>query len=138
MALLLVATRLMLAWVFLRSGLDVLRKPEPRAATAAWLLDSVRAWIPSLPADNVLLVRANAAIQLGAGASLALGMQPRLAALALATSMVPTTVGGHPFWRQDDPTRRAQHLVHFEKNLAILGGLLVVVLGTPFGNRRGR
>src|SRR6266700_6001084 len=36
-----------------------------------------------------------------------------------------------PFWRHDDPTRRTQHLAHFEKNLAILGGLLVVVLGTP-------
>src|SRR5436309_2316867 len=124
MTLALIVTRLMLAWVFLRNGLDVLCKPAPRAATAAWLLDSVRAWTPSLPVDNVLLVRANAAIQLGAGASLAFGIQPRLAALVLATSMVPTTVGGHAFWRHDDPTRRTQQLVHFEKNLAILGGLL--------------
>src|SRR5438132_581891 len=30
MTLLLFATRLMLAWVFLRNGLDVLRNPEPR------------------------------------------------------------------------------------------------------------
>ena len=138
MTLLFVATRLMLAWVFLRNGLDVLRNPEPRAATSAWLLDGLRTWIPVVPADNVVLVRANAGLQLAAGASLALGIQPRLAALALAATMLPTTVGGHPFWRQDDPTRRTQQLIHFEKNLAILGGLLVVALGSPVSDRRGR
>lgn len=52
---------------------------------------------------------------------------------------VRTTLSGHAFWRFDDPTRRSQQQVHFDKNLAILGGLdLVVVLDTPDTRRRRR
>jgi putative oxidoreductase len=128
------ATRLLLAWVFLRAGLDVLRTPAPRATTAAWLLDGLRARLPFLP-DHVLLVRANAAVQVGAAGLLALGQRPRLAALALATSMVPTTLGGHAFWRHDDPARRSQQQIHFDKNLAIVGGLLLAALDAPARRR---
>jgi putative oxidoreductase len=113
--------RLLLAWVFLRAGPGVLQKPEPRAATAAWLLDPI-------PVDPVLLVRANAATQMAAAVLLALGVKPRLAALALAASMVPTTLGGHAYWLKDDPAQRAQQQIQFNKNLAIIGGLLVAAL----------
>ena len=44
------------------------------------------------------LVRVNAAIQLGAAAALATGRAPRLSAMVLAASLVPTTCAGHPFW----------------------------------------
>jgi uncharacterized membrane protein YphA (DoxX/SURF4 family) len=46
--------------------------------------------------------------------------------MALAVSMVPTTVAGHPFWEIDEPVKRSQQRVQFLKNLGILGGLLVV------------
>jgi uncharacterized membrane protein YphA (DoxX/SURF4 family) len=52
----------------------------------------------------------------------------RLAATALAVSMLPTTVAGHPFWNVDDPVKRHQQRTQFFKNLGILGGLLVVAL----------
>jgi uncharacterized membrane protein YphA (DoxX/SURF4 family) len=45
--------------------------------------------------------------------------------------MVPTTLGGHAFWRHDDPTRRSQQQIHFDKNLAIIGGLLLAALERP-------
>jgi putative oxidoreductase len=51
-----------------------------------------------------------------------------LAAMALAVSMVPTTIAGHRFWEIDDPAKRSMHRTHFLKNTAILGGLLVVAL----------
>ena len=67
------------------------------------------------------------------------GRLPRLAALALAASMVPMTLGGHAFWRHDDPTHRSQQQIHFDKNLAIIGGLLLgVVLDTPASRSRHR
>ena len=128
--------QLLLAWVFVRNGLDVLRKPEPRVATASWLLDMVHDLAPFLPADNRLLVRANAALQVGAGGLLALGQQRQLAALLLLASMVPTTIGGHAFWRHDDPTSRSQQRIHFDKNLAIVGGLLAAALDTSDRRRR--
>jgi uncharacterized membrane protein YphA (DoxX/SURF4 family) len=128
--------QLLLAWVFVRNGLDVLRKPEPRVATASWLLDMVHDLAPFLPADNRLLVRANAALQVGAGGLLALGQQRQLAALLLLASMVPTTIGGHAFWRHDDPMSRSQQRIHFDKNLAIVGGLLAAALDTSDRRRR--
>jgi putative oxidoreductase len=131
----LILVRLLLAWVFLRAGFDVLQKPHPRAETAGWLLDTIRSIVPVMPADNVQVVRANALVQLGAAMLLALNIRPRLAALLLASSIVPTTIGGHAFWRHDDPARRAQQQVHFDKNLAILGGLLLVAAG-PQQHRR--
>jgi uncharacterized membrane protein YphA (DoxX/SURF4 family) len=119
--------RLALAWVFLRSGVDVLRSPEPRANAAATLLDRLDG-IPGVPSDPVVTVRANAALQVGAALLLAAGRVPRLAALALAASLVPTTLAGHPYWREDDPARRGQQRINFDKNVAILGGLLLVAI----------
>jgi putative oxidoreductase len=118
--------RPMLASVFIASGLDVLANPEPRAKAAKPVVDMVASVVPFAPADPVDAVRLNAAVHLGAGVLLAAGLMPRLAATALAVSMLPTTVAGHPFWEIDDPAKRSQQRVQFLKNLGILGGLLVV------------
>jgi putative oxidoreductase len=129
------ATRLLVAWLFLDAGVDVLRRPEGRAQVAGHLFDALQHMLPGLPDERVALVRANAVVQVVAGSLLALGRYPRLAALTLAVSLVPTTIGGHPFWRDADPARKRQNRVHFNKNLAILGGLLFIV-ATPSRQRR--
>jgi hypothetical protein len=54
----------------------------------------------------------------------------RPAALALAGSLVPTTLAGHRFWTETDPQVREQQKVHFMKNLGLLGGLLLTALDT--------
>ncbi|HXM52359.1 MAG TPA: DoxX family protein [Candidatus Binatus sp.] len=118
--------RPMLAGVFIASGLDVLANPQPRAKAAKRVVDLVASVVPFAPADPVDAVRLNAAVHLGAGVLLAAGVMSRLAATALAVSMVPTTVAGHPFWEIDDPVKRVQQRTQFLKNLGILGGLLVV------------
>ncbi len=38
--------------------------------------------------------------------------------------MIPNTFIGHPFWKQEKPEDRRTHLVHFLKNVGLLGGLL--------------
>ena len=116
----------MLAGVFIVSGLDVLANPEPRAKAAKPVVDKVASIVPFAPSDPVDAVRLNAVVHLGAGVFLAAGVMSRLAAMALAVSMVPTTVAGHPFWEIEDPVKRSQQRVQFLKNLGILGGLLVV------------
>jgi putative oxidoreductase len=123
------AARPLLASVFVSSGIDVLRKPEPRAQLAGPVVEKAQQLVPALPQDPVTLVRANAAAQLAAGVMLATGRLPRLAALVLAGSMIPTTVAGHRFWELDEPAQRAQQRIHFLKNTAILGGLLAVAAG---------
>ena len=67
----------------------------------------------------------NGAVQVAAGAMLALGVFPRLAALVLAGTLVPTTAAGHAFWAEEDPKVRAQQRVQFLKNTAMFGGLLL-------------
>lgn len=118
--------RPLLASVFIASGLDVLANPEPRAKAAKPVVDKVASVVPFAPSDPVDAVRLNAAVHLGAGVLLAAGVMSRLAAMALAVSMVPTTAAGHPFWEIEDPVKRSQQRAQFLKNLGILGGLLVV------------
>ena len=119
--------RPLLASIFVTGGLDVLRNPRPRAEIAGPTLDRIRQVFPVLPADDTTLVQANAAVQVGAGALFALGRFRRLSALALAASLLPTTVAGHAFWTKDDPAQRAQQRVQLTKNAAILGGLLLAM-----------
>lgn len=124
----------LLAGLFISSGMDVYQNPEPRAATADPFFDRLAAVIPLEPHERVLLVKTNGAFQAVAGAALALGVMPRLAALALAASLVPTTLGGHRFWEMEGPAVAGQR-TQFLKNAAILGGLL---LAASAGGRRGR
>ncbi len=67
------------------------------------------------------------ALMLLGGILLALDIMPRLAALLLAGALVPTTLVGHPFWKEENPANRANQQIQFFKNLAMLGGLLEVV-----------
>ena len=120
--------RPLLAGVFLAGGMDVLKNPEPRAKVAKPVVDRVASVVSLAPSDPVTAVKLNAMVQVGAGGLLAAGIMSRLAALALATSMVPTTLAAHRFWEIEDPTQRSMQRTQFLKNSAILGGLLVVAL----------
>jgi putative oxidoreductase len=66
--------------------------------------------------------------QAACGVLLALGVAPRLSAVVLAGSMIPTTLAGHCFWTVDDPEVREQQQVQFHKNMAMIGGLLFAAL----------
>ena len=124
-----VLARPMLASVFVASGVDVLRNPGPRVAKAQDVAPQLAEKL-GLPKDTELLVKVNAATHVLAGSMLAIGKFRRLSSLALLASMVPTTYAGHRFWEMDDPQERAQNQVHFLKNLAVMGGLLLEVVDT--------
>ncbi|HEX2850946.1 MAG TPA: DoxX family protein [Acidimicrobiales bacterium] len=78
------------------------------------------------------LVRFNGAAMAAGGIALGLGIFPRLAAAGLFASLVPTTLVGHPFWREEEPAARQAQTVQFLKNASMLGGLLL-----ELGSRRG-
>jgi putative oxidoreductase len=111
-------------------GFDALRAPGGRVDQAAPLLATMRQAVP-LPEDDELLVRANAAVMVAAGATLVLGKAPRLSALALAGSLIPTTLAGHSYWAIEDEAQRKAQRIQFHKNMAMLGGLLLAVLDQP-------
>ena len=116
----------MLAGIFVHGGLEAFRDPKSKARRAETVAPKI-ADAAGVDADTVQLVRLNGAVQVGAGIALALGVLPRLAALTLAGSLVPTTLAGHRFWEEEDPAAEAQQTTHFLKNVGLLGGLLMVV-----------
>jgi uncharacterized membrane protein YphA (DoxX/SURF4 family) len=138
--------RPLLATAFVVDGVDTLLHPAPRAKAAAALVSQgERRLSPQLaaklPADPAQVVRINAATQVGAGVLLALGRVPRLAALVLASTVVPATVTEQDFWNEPDPDRRAAKQVAFLKDLGLLGGLMITAAdtaGKPSLGWRGR
>jgi putative oxidoreductase len=65
-------------------------------------------------------------VQLGGGFSLLLGIEARLGALLLLLFLIPVTVMYHPFWKRSGAEFVAE-ADHFLSNLAIAGGLLVIL-----------
>lgn len=124
------AARVLTGSTYVLLGFDALRAPGSRVDLAADVLATIRKRVP-LPADDELLVRANAAVMVAGGTALALGKMPRASALALAGSLVPTTLAGHSYWAAEDEAERKQQRIHFHKNLAMLGGLLFAALDQP-------
>lgn len=124
-SLLQTAGRMLTAPIFITGGLSAVKDPAGKAAMAESTLDSIREYVPGLPDDNELLVRINGGVQILAGATLLLGIQPKLSALALAGSLIPTTLAGHSFWEMEGGDAKA-HQTQFSKNLAALGGLLLI------------
>jgi uncharacterized membrane protein YphA (DoxX/SURF4 family) len=123
--------RPMLGSIFVMGGWEAFRNPHPRAQRAAPVITKLIETLPvPLPKDPVDVVRLDAAIKMGAGLALSTGRLPRLSALVLAGSLVPTTVGGHPFWREQDKTARMMQRTQFLKNLSLLGGLLIAAADT--------
>jgi len=108
-------------------GWGVLLEPGPPAREASALMAAIRGKVP-LAATDEQVVRMNGAVQAACGALLALGRLPRLSALILAGSMVPTTLAAHRFWTVEDPVARKQQQIQFFKNAAMIGGLLFAAL----------
>jgi uncharacterized membrane protein YphA (DoxX/SURF4 family) len=119
------AGRLLLAGQFVYGGYLAARDPGARPAA----LD--RAGMPG-GAD---LVRLNGAAMVVGGLALGAGILPRAASLGLIASLLPTTVVGHPFWREQEPAARSAQTLQFVKNLSMLGGL-VIEASSPEPRRR--
>ena len=105
--------RLLLAALFIHEGLA---KLSSYAAAAAY---SKAFGVP-----EVLLPIA-IAVELGCGLLIALGLYSRVAALALAGFCVATALLFHTKFAERN------QLLHFEKNLAIAGGFLVLAATGP-------
>ncbi len=122
--------RPMLASIFVLQGLANFQNPEGGSPLAESIMGPLRERIAAMPAETEHVVRINGAVQATAGALLGLGVLPRLAALVVAGTLVPTTLAGHRYWEYEDPQERATQRIHFLKNAAMMGGLLLAVADT--------
>jgi putative oxidoreductase len=126
--------RPLLASTFVFGGIDTLRNPQSRVAGAQPVVEKITEQADKqlpvqVPRDVEQWVKIDAGVKIGAGVLFSLGRLPRLSALALAVSIVPTTLAGHRFWEAEGATKQAQ-LIHFLKNLGLLGGLLLAAVDT--------
>jgi len=62
-----------------------------------------------------------------AGVLLGLDIVPKVAATTLIGSMVPATIVGHAFWKEERGPGRQLQLTQFLKNLGLIGALLLVL-----------
>ncbi|MBN1091296.1 DoxX family protein [Blastococcus sp. TML/M2B] len=127
--------RPLLAAPFVYGGISTLRKPQDRVPGARpvveKLADAADKQLPvEVPKDVEQWVKVDAAVKVAAGSLFALNKMPRLTALVLSASIVPTTLAGHRFWEHDDPTERFGQISNFLKNAGILGGLLLAAVDT--------
>jgi putative oxidoreductase len=116
----LLAGRLLLASIFVLSGFG---KIMNFAGTAGYMASK------GMPMVEFFLVCA-ILIELVGGLMLAVGWKARWGALALVVFLVPTTLIFHAFWTYPEAQVMAQQ-VQFNKNLAILGGMLYVAFMGP-------
>jgi putative oxidoreductase len=76
-------------------------------------------------ADTAALV--GAAVEFGGGVAIVIGLQTRNAALLMIAFTIVATLISHRFWELADAARR-QQAVQFGKNIAIIGGFLLLFL----------
>jgi putative oxidoreductase len=108
--------RILIAFIFLQSGYDKLFNYGKTVA----LMQKM-----GIPMAEVLLVP-TIVILLGGGFMILLGWQARWAALALIIFLIPATLYFHNYWAYSQ-TQQLNQFHHFVKNLAILGGLFVIM-----------
>jgi uncharacterized membrane protein YphA (DoxX/SURF4 family)/propanediol dehydratase small subunit len=135
----------MLSAVFIGRGVDALRSPKPAADAARPTLEGLSKLPdpvgPKVPSNAETVARINGAVQIGGGLLLATGKLPRLASAALALSVVPGSLGGHMFWTQTDPQRKADERRAFLTDVSLIGGLIIAAVdteGRPSLGWRGR
>ena len=107
--------RIMIALIFLQSGIE---KFVHYSGTLGYMTKA------GLPFPELLLVASGAVETLCAVAIIA-GWKARWAALALVVWMIPVTLVFH------NPAAGQEAMIHFMKNVAITGGLLVLFAFGP-------
>ncbi len=61
------------------------------------------------------------------GASLLLGVKPKLGSLAILGFLAGVSPIMHDFWRNEDPNERQINMINFMKNAALAGGALALM-----------
>ncbi|MBJ7338252.1 DoxX family membrane protein [Mycolicibacterium sp.] len=126
--------RPMLATTFITRGVEALRSPKPAADAARPTLEGLSKLPdpvgPNVPTNAETVAKVTAGVQIGAGLLLATGRLPRLSSAALAVSVVPGSLGGHAFWNETDPARKAAERRALFSDVGLIGGLIIAAVDT--------
>jgi putative oxidoreductase len=72
-------------------------------------------------------VQATGAMLIGGGLSILAGVKPRQGLAAIVAFLVPVTLQMHRFWDEQDPQARQAEMIHFMKNMALVGAALAMM-----------
>lgn len=77
----------------------------------------------NVPLAEVAVATAGVALIAG-GASILLGIKPKLGTAAIAGFLAGVSPVMHDFWRAEDPNQRMNDMINFSKNMALLGSAI--------------
>jgi uncharacterized membrane protein YphA (DoxX/SURF4 family) len=77
----------------------------------------------NVPRPDLAVLGSAVALTAG-GASLMLGLKPKLGGLAVLGFLAAVSPTMHDFWNAEDPQQKQNELIHFSKNMALLGAAL--------------
>src|SRR3954467_10427154 len=101
---------------FLYNGINHLKNSEALEGYAA-----------DKQGDNPQLsIKASGILMTASGAALVLGLAPRLGALGAAAFLAAVSRKMQDFWNMEDPGHRQSDMVHFSKNMALLGAAIAL------------
>jgi len=109
--------RLLFGGFFLYSGIHHFQQREGLAQYAK---------SKHVPLPDVAVGATGAALILG-GASLLLGIKPKIGAATVAGFLAGVSPLMHDFWSSEDPNQRQNDMINFTKNMALLGGALALM-----------
>jgi putative oxidoreductase len=116
----LVLGRVLLSAIFILSGLGKI----PHFNDVAGMMGQM-----GIPLATLALV-ITLCIEIGCGLMVLTGFKARHAALVLAIWLVPVTLVFHKFWGIPAADQQGQ-MINFLKNVAIMGGLLILASASP-------
>jgi putative oxidoreductase len=122
MSALIPLARVLLAYIFILSGWS---KVRDMLWGSRGLIDTLTS--KALPQPEILAYVA-AGVEFLFPILIIIGLLTRLAAFGLIVFVVLATIFFHNYWDMTDPALIAQNMGAFNKNLAILGGLILLMV----------
>jgi putative oxidoreductase len=109
--------RLLFGGFFLYNGINHLRQRKNLAQYAQ---------AKNVPMAEIGVIATGVALTIG-GASVLLGVKPKLGSLAILGFLAGVSPVMHDFWRAEDANQRTNDMIHFMKNMALAGGALALM-----------
>jgi len=109
--------RLVFGGFFLYNGINHLKQRKQLAQYAE---------SKSVPMAEVA-VASTGVVLIAGGASILLGVKPKLGTAAIAGFLAGVSPVMHNFWSVQEPTQRLNEMINFSKNMALLGSALALM-----------
>lgn len=109
--------RVLFGGFFLYNGINHLRQAKSMAPYAE---------AKGVPVPELAVKLSGIPLIVG-GASLLLGVKPKLGTLAILGFLAGVSPVMHDFWSKEDPGQRQSEMINFAKNMALAGGALALM-----------